>query len=349
MISDHRLHQIAAKVRRILSGCPPFVHVNNLETAKQLTKILEKQDAQLQAEQNKRAVLMARLAHSQLRQLRYERKMVKQLLGETSALTHKPVNAFRSGSSPGNQMPVILFTHIPKTAGGTVTNFLRNNVPPETVLFLDGPGRQPTREELRHVIENSPPAMVIYGHIAFYLKVEELIGGEICRITMLRDPVQKIVSTYYFFKTIADVNPMGRRLLDENISLYDYVTKHPSRQADNHMVRFLADVPFKDVPIGQCDRKMLEQAKSNLLNHFDIVGLTEDCEGFLELVSDTFGFDNRIAEPANVNKARPAFEQVDEAAIHAIEERNALDIELYEFARKLVSLHRQVRADSAHW
>ncbi|MGQ0657949.1 MAG: sulfotransferase family 2 domain-containing protein [Chromatiales bacterium] len=316
---------------------------------KELTEILEKKDAQLQAEQNKRAILMARLAHSQLHRLRYERKMVQHLMRETSALTHKPVNASRSALEPADQMPVILFTHIPKTAGGTVTNFLRSSVPPETVLFLDGPGQQPTREELRRVIENSPPARVIYGHIAFYLKVEELIGGEICRITMLRDPIQRIVSTYYFFRTIADVNPTGRRLLDENISLYDYVTKHPSRQTDNYMVRFLADVPLKDVPIGQCDGNMLEQSKSNLLNHFDIVGLTEDCESFLARVSDTFGFDNRIARPANVNKARPALEQVDKAAIHAIEERNALDIELYEFAQRLVSLHRQVRADSAHW
>jgi hypothetical protein len=83
---------------------------------------------------------------------------------------------------------------------------------------------------------------------------------------------------------------------------------------------------------GKCEERALDVAKENLAKSFSVVGLSERFEESLMLMAKTFGWKIPFYENRKVSKTRP---QVDPTAIEMIREHNRLDLELYEFGRKL--------------
>src|SRR5205823_1324565 len=83
---------------------------------------------------------------------------------------------------------------------------------------------------------------------------------------------------------------------------------------------------------GISDDRLLEIAKQNLTNSFHVIGLVERFEESLALMMASFGWRISFYENRRVTKNRSA---VEPRAINMIREHNKLDIELYDFAKKL--------------
>jgi len=80
-------------------------------------------------------------------------------------------------------------------------------------------------------------------------------------------------------------------------------------------------------------RKDLEIAKRNL-ESFAVVGLTERMEDTIELISDTFGVPVTKSGQANAGLMKRD-QNFSKEIIELIRQRNELDIELYEHAKRL--------------
>ncbi len=220
----------------------------------------------------------------------------------------------------------VFFLHIPKTAGATLRRIVYKNYPESAVYNLN-----PNASTTEHHFQNLPAAEkqrfdFVQGH--FYYGLHLFHPRPATYITLLRDPVDRILSHYYYvLKT--PIHYLHQRVTSTKMTLQEYVTSGITDELDNGQLRLLTGV--KGVPIGQCSRNMLEAAKDNLLNHFSLVGVSERFDDFLGATQEVLKWKSSPYENVNVNESRRSKTDVPEETLRVIREANQFDIELYEF------------------
>lgn len=220
------------------------------------------------------------------------------------------------------QQQTVIFLHIPKAAGTTLKHVLQRQYLKEERLDLHGVS---SLEKLDKLSDGEKRSLkLIQGHFPF--GVHEMLPQPSTYITMLRDPVKRVISTYFYAKR----TPSHRhyeKINQEGISLKDYIASEINPQLNNGQVRLLSGEI--DVAFGDCNEQMLEKAKSNLNNYFSIVGTLEHFDKTLIAIGEVLGYDNVFYTKANVSLKKS---EVDSEVIHLIKADNQLDCELYNYA-----------------
>lgn len=230
-------------------------------------------------------------------------------------------------------MPVIVLTHIQKTAGNSVIAYLRRCLTPERVARIHEM-EMATREETARCIEDKFGLYdVIAGHVPYSRRVDQLSARPAVNISVLREPVDRVASLYYYLKANASWLGQGQFLVENKVSIEDFAGC--DAYFDNHMVRMLCDIEPAAVKRGECTQEMLEQAKVNIVRDFLLVGLTERSREFLAVFASLFCFSLEDVPIENVNEKRSPLSKVPQAAIDAIAHHNRFDVELYDFTKKL--------------
>jgi hypothetical protein len=223
----------------------------------------------------------------------------------------------------------VIFMHLPKTAGKTLNQIIENQYQPEAIYSL--PLRQKIIPEavraLRELPENKKKKIrILKGHMDFGLHT--LLPKPAKYITILRDPVERVISNYYF--VIGAINhPMHE--ITKSKSLAQWVAS-TQNQFNNGQVRMLAGIHFK---LQKPTRQTLETAKSNLEKYFLAVGLTEKFDETVILLKRELGWDWPLYTRQNVTGKKVARENIPASTIEITKEHNQLDIELYEYAKQL--------------
>jgi len=148
------------------------------------------------------------------------------------------------------------------------------------------------------------------------------------------------------------LDPLHRKFKTERLGLEDLIRLTPNRQ--NLQCRFIAGVGRVEdlevsaeggraISLGISDERLLEIAKENLTHSFRVVGLTERFQESLALMMASFGWRVSFYENRRVTKIRPA---VEPRMVDMIRGHNRLDIELYEFAKKLFEEDLRTNEDS---
>lgn len=231
-------------------------------------------------------------------------------------------------------MPVIVLTHIQKTAGNSIIAYLRRCLTVERIARIHEFEMSPREDIERAVAEKFGHFDVLAGHIPFCRRVDELTAPrESINISILREPVDRVVSLYYYLRANASWLGQGQTIIEKKITLESFANSEA--YFDNHMVRMLCDLEPIAVPLGACTKEMLEQAKINIVKHFLLVGLTEQTPEFLAVLARLFCFSLEDVPSENVNKQRSSISSVSKEALNAIAKHNSYDVELYEFVQKL--------------
>lgn len=218
----------------------------------------------------------------------------------------------------------LVFLHIPKTAGTTLNRIIEWQYNPLSIFTIDPYRIRATPERLKELSEARRRRLrVVRGHL--YYGIHEFLPQGATYITMLRDPVARFLSSYYFLQR-RPLHPMHRKVKSEKIGIEDFIRLTPRRQ--NMQCSLLGGIPSN----GTCDQRTLEVAKENLAKRFSVVGLSERFEESLMLMAKTFDWEVPFYENRKVAKTRP---EVEPAAVELIKEHNRLDLELYEFGRNL--------------
>jgi len=218
----------------------------------------------------------------------------------------------------------LIFLHIPKTAGTTLNRIIEWQYSPFAIFTMDPYRIRATAERLKRLPEGRRRRLlVVRGHL-FY-GIHEFLPQGATYITMLREPVARVLSAYYFILR-RPLHPLHRKLKRERLGVEDCLRLFPQRH--NLQCRLIAGV--KDTAIA--DERLLDMAKENLTKSFSVVGISERFEESLMLMAKTFDWEIPFYKNCKVSKTRP---QIDPGTVEMIRDHNRLDVELYEFGKGL--------------
>lgn len=244
----------------------------------------------------------------------------------------------------GRGVPVI-FLHVPKTGGTTLQEVLVRNTPAGRLHHLHNnrlrrddaamaaaaadlwgvhlPGDPPQRRR--------PARPALVGHHQIDHALYQLPGRPFVNITLLRHPVERVISHYHF---LLDSPNHGGHAKVADLTLSEYVERDVTKESSNGQARRLGlgtGARRGDV----ADDELRRAATTNLRDRFSFFGVTERYDAFLVACSRVLGWENIFYTRRKVGVSRRR-SPVDAATIALIEERNRVDLELYEFAKQLL-------------
>ena len=216
---------------------------------------------------------------------------------------------------------ILIHLHLPKTAGTTLRTIADRNYTGGEIYTVSRPYAE-QGEELRGLPEQRRREIkLLRGHMVFGL--HEHFDKPADYFTILRDPVERVISAYYYVRRTPTL-PYYGEVVGKNMSLEDFAASGLP-QAYNQQARLISG-RFDDFT------NALEIAKHNLNTHFIVVGISERFDETLLLLKKQLGWTRVFYHRQNVTKNRPTRSEVSKSAIKLIERQNALDMELYEIA-----------------
>jgi hypothetical protein len=226
------------------------------------------------------------------------------------------------------QNDILLFTHIPKTAGTSLDWILldiarHRNIPhyrARGAIYGQGENAHKAMFAFARLPEEflSKPA-IITGHFPY--GAHRLLKIAHSYITLLRHPASLLLSTYHF--------GISRGRWKE-----DYPIEKALREgliADNIQTRMLAGARTSSIP---CGSKMYNQALSNLRFEYAAFGITEMFDDTMKLLTAKFSWPRIEYIRRQVSSRRPDQQEMMQAQNLAVQYFR-YDFELYDEAKSL--------------
>ncbi|MEM9254973.1 MAG: sulfotransferase family 2 domain-containing protein [Pseudomonadota bacterium] len=244
--------------------------------------------------------------------------------------------------------PPIFFVHIMKTGGTTVQKMIRYRLPEMRVFpnNIEDPNRLVAHVNIPYLrgipAERVQRTRVFAGHFPYI--ATKMLGCEVQTMTLLRDPVERVIShlkhhhrqeggfTHWSRELREISNPTLQQLYNDQLLKPMFFLNHQMRifsiNEQDECGSFLQKTPV--------DESRLEAACRNI-EQVDCVGLLDDLEDFRLEINQHFQLHTRPVKRSNeaTNKV-----EVPQSLRDQIAEDNRLDIEFYKFA---AALHRKRR------
>ncbi len=243
---------------------------------------------------------------------------------------------------------MFVFLHIPKTAGSTLKYVIENQHTRRWSRRLhygsmSEEGRWHPQQVARAVLELPPhqqkATQVLYGH--FHFGVDRYLPQPVTYYTILRDPVERLISYYYYMlyhhHYLLSRHPEQQRFQQGGVSIEEYVSSGSFPDLDNGQTRQMAgEAGLPDhTPFGRCTGALLDEAKHNLRERIQVVGLTERFDESLLLIQRLCGWKTPYYVKQNVMNQRPCQAEIPPAALAAIQHSTMFDQQLYEYGVQL--------------
>ncbi|MEQ9372279.1 MAG: sulfotransferase family 2 domain-containing protein [Coleofasciculus chthonoplastes F3-SA18-01] len=219
---------------------------------------------------------------------------------------------------------LIVFTHIPKTAGSFLQKkFIEANVPPNRCYTTAG-----LKE---FILKSSDNYQLFYGHLPY--GVHLLTPRSVRYITLLREPIDRAISFYYSMKEVdIKIYKHPFREYADSLTLKDF---YKNRNLQNVQTRFIAgvlsDKLYPKLPSQYMDNLILYLAQKNLVNY--IYGISDRLDESIELFTKKLSWTYPIDMiPYRKTRNRPTKDDLDQETIQVLLKANVLDMKLYEFA-----------------
>jgi hypothetical protein len=221
----------------------------------------------------------------------------------------------------------LIFMHLPKCGGTTFHSILERMYLPKNILdinFTDNVWLNKEEFDILSTKEKSELEL-IKGHIKY--GIHKFFPGKSEYITFLRDPVERIISFYFYVKRKPNHRLYEHNLFNDKMSLYDFTTKLKDEDINNGQIRYISGIVDKE-------ELMLEKALENIENHFSFVGTLEKFDESLIILQKMYNWSLPYYGVRNKTSDRPRFSNFDDKTIEAIKYHNSGDILLYEKIRK---------------
>lgn len=239
-----------------------------------------------------------------------------------------PPERRQAPASTSHPHPRFFFLHLQKTGGTSFTFQLRSNFAEDEVypdLTHDDAFRSYMHIDylLALPAERVERTRCYLGHFPYF--VTDVLGGDFVTLTVLRDPVERVLS---LLRNEARYRP-GRSLeeiYDDPAFVEQFARDHQARMFS----MTATDRPESFLDVVEVDDARLATAKRNL-ERVDILGLHEHFGEFLTRVKRTLGWSIPVVPRQRLSERGT----VSDALRSRIAEDSTADAELYEYARTL--------------
>ncbi len=234
-----------------------------------------------------------------------------------------PANGVPPETSSGTE--TVIFLHVPKTAGTTLNRLIEWEYPILQMYSVDPVLSKWSRQHLKKLSRRRLSQLRMFkGHLVF--GVHELLPQPASYITVLRDPVDRVLSAFFFMRNYK-LHPLYWKFRRENWTLEDFVDRS---LRTNIQTKILAGAEY-ELP---CTPHIFDQAIQNIERHFTVVGLSERFEESLALMKLRYGWKLQSYSSFNVTRSRPRKRDLPQATLDLIAEKNSFDVALYTYASK---------------
>jgi len=232
-----------------------------------------------------------------------------------------------------NEGNVLIFLHLPKTAGSTLNVILARKYTLAEKFWMNCFRMEDSIQQFKNLPDKQRDRIkLIWGHIPY--GVHDMTPKPSVYMTMLRHPVERIISLYYFILTQYPEHYLHKEMIAKKMTLEEFVNSAISTELDNFQTRLLSGVG-RDIPFGECTQKLADKAIANLQNHFIFVGIQEKFNESVILLQRTIGIKHLpLYKSVNITKDRLPYSAIPSHLIEEIEKRNQFDFQVYAYAQE---------------
>jgi hypothetical protein len=224
--------------------------------------------------------------------------------------------------------PRLVFLHVPKTAGTTLVGVIEREYGVERIVRVyGGEFGIPVEELVAWSARRRRAVRAVVGHMSY--GVAEHLPGRSVYATLLRDPVDRIVSHYSYVLTQPSLISL-HEASGPDASLEQHVTRSPLRHFVNNAQTRQLGGDTSDRPRTPGERD-LDRAIGRL-DHLAVFGIQERFDESMLHFARTLGWELPVYTTVNVTGDRIALDELDASTRATIEEQNALDRVLYDHA-----------------
>jgi len=222
----------------------------------------------------------------------------------------------------------LFLTHVPKTAGTSMRKAVfEPSISESGIHSFSGIRRALTRRVEFDLLAGHYP----YGvHKLYEVDTPQYF-------VMLRDPIDRAISQYYFTK-MADTDWYSHPDL-EDVKTNDLTDFYRTPTRQNLQARYVAGLEWEWVGRhislnGLLESLVLKRAKGNLLQAYEAFGLKERFQESARLFGSRLGAVPELPDKRHKKtRERPSKDDLSDAVLHQLRELNSLDIALYECAQ----------------
>ena len=219
----------------------------------------------------------------------------------------------------------VIFLHMPKTAGTTFYDAIKFQYRKREIFTCSG------------IIENSVEMFnqlpdvkkqqikFFKGHMTFGL--HQFLTQPSTYISILRHPTKRFISLYYYLQQ-STTHAQHHHVVGK--SLHDFAQNQVIHH--NFQTRFIAGRSAFDSACS--DEEKLAIAKANIDTHFAAIGIQERFDESLILFKHVLGWKNLPLYVRQNKSKKPDHLDIEQSTIDLIEEKNSLDMQLYDYANQ---------------
>jgi len=231
-------------------------------------------------------------------------------------------------------MTPIFFDHTPKAGGMSLVRVFEDIVGKSAVLHVNG-------QHAGAVCSHSVDIPVVSGHF-FFTPGEALPADRFC-LTMLREPLDRVLSNYYFSRNNASTTLAANVKFAQSMELEEYIEcedfeirSDVSNAQTNHFYPLIWSAS------GKPDNEQKLSSAKLALEQFHLVGVLEQYQDFVDVLCYEQGWPPVLKVPLeNTTLRRQKVPELPSHVLARLRALNELDIELYEHARQLFHSHRR--------
>jgi len=261
------------------------------------------------------------------------------------------VDSDLSHKSLKKHLPVVIYNRLPKTGSTTFTRLIYD-LSKSNAIYVSH--LNTTKNNFRWSLSDQytfvwnvtnwhdhKPA-VYHGHVG-YIPFSQFGASEPLYINIIREPLDRLVSYYYFLRYGDDLRKGLKRARQGDKTTFDSCVKRQGKDCDTKQL--WVQIPFLCGQSAECWRLnsewALQEAKKNILTRYTLVGVTEQMEDFIvvleSIVPSVFkGISAKYRQDESVAHVRKTLHKdpVSDETVQLIKASKTyqMERELYDFA-----------------